>query len=139
MTTCATSIAVLATWLAISPAAARSETYPQLISTQYDRRAGLPAGATKPILALETVDRSKLPDGAIVSATAKSASGRIWLLTNHGPFRATADGYEPLVVGPRVLEPGQPELRGSARMTALVADHLGHCQATLILTPFDLY
>ena len=48
------------------------------------------------------------------------------MLTDKGPFRSSAGGYEPLVVGPRQLEPGQPSVNGKTRITALVADPLGH-------------
>jgi two component regulator with propeller domain len=120
------SFVILASWLAICPPAARSGTYPQLISTQYDKRAALPAGALKPAVALEHVDSNKLPNGLKVTSTARSANGRIWLLTDQGPFRSTATGYEPLVVGPRQLEPGQPPVTGNAQITALVADKPGH-------------
>jgi len=72
------------------------------------------------------MDRTKLPEGVNVTSTAKAANGQIWLLTDHGPFRSMAGGYEPLVLGGRQLEPGQPEVRGNARITALVADKLGH-------------
>ena len=77
-------------------------------------------------MVLEDVDKSKLPAGVRVTSTAKSASGRIWLLTDQGPFRSSATGFEPLVVGPRQLEPGQAAVVGNPRITALVADQLGH-------------
>ena len=113
-------------WLTICAAPARSGTYLQLISKQYDKRAALPEEARRPAMVLDDVDKSKLPSGVRVTSTAKSASGRIWLLTDQGPFRSSATGFEPLVVGPRQLEPGQAPVVGNPRITALVADQLGH-------------
>ena len=120
------SFAVLAIWLAIFPPTAPAAKYPQLISTQYDKQAVLPVEVHKPAITLEHVDRTKLPNGVKVSATARSATGQLWLLTDHGPFRSMARGYEPLIVGPRKLEPGQAEVRENAQITALVADRSGH-------------
>ena len=120
------SLATIVSWFTICPVAARSGTFPQLISVQYDKRAALPDEARRPAVALADVDMSKLPNGAKVTATAKTGGGRIWLLTDKGPFRSSATGFEPLVVGPRQLEPGQPAVVGNPRITALVADQLDH-------------
>ena len=87
---------------------------------------GSPDQARRPAVALDEVDKSKLPGGVKVTATARSVSGRIWLLTDQGAFRSTATSFEPLVVGPRQLEPGQPAVDDKPRITALVADQLGH-------------
>ena len=51
----------------IDPAALRSATYPQLISTQYDKGASLPERARRPAASLEVIDKAKLPSGAGVS------------------------------------------------------------------------
>jgi hypothetical protein len=123
------SLVVLGICLAISPPAAHSGPYPQLISTQFDKRSALPDGARKPPGVLEDIDTTKLPEGAKVIATARAASGRIWLLTDRGAFRSTGAGYEPLAVGARRLEPGQPPVPATARITALAADPLGHIWA----------
>jgi ligand-binding sensor domain-containing protein len=61
-----------------------------------------------------------------VRATARAARGRTWVFTDQGAFRSTADGYEPLEVGPRRPEPGQPRVPASARITDLAADPIGH-------------
>ena len=37
----------------------------------------------------------------------------------------TGDGYEPLEVGPRQLEPGQPSVKANARVVAVEADGVG--------------
>jgi hypothetical protein len=120
------SLAVIGLSSATWPAGAHSGTYPQLIATQYGKDQALPEGARKPTVVFENVDRTKLPKGVNVIATAKAASGRTWVLTDAGPFRSAPGGYEPLFVGARRLEPGQPEVPGTAQITALVADQLGH-------------
>jgi hypothetical protein len=112
--------------MTICVAPARSGTYLQLISTLYDKRAALPDEARRPAVALAEVDRSKLPSGVRVLSTAKSARGRIWLLTDQGAFRSSATGFEPLVIGPRQLEPGQTTVVGNPRIKSLVADQVGH-------------
>src|SRR5262249_9654985 len=61
-----------------------------------------------------------------VLATARAASGRTWVLTDQGPFRSTAGGFEPMEVGPRHPEPGQPAVNVRARVTDLAADPTGH-------------
>ncbi len=121
-----TSIAALSIWLAFFSPVARSGTYPQLISEQFDKRGALPEEARRPAIALEQIDPAKLPAGAKVTATARSASGQIWLLSDKGAFRSKAAGFEPLGVGPRQLEPGQAPVPDGARITALVADRIGH-------------
>ena len=111
--------------LAHWPGVASSATYPQLISTQYAKGTEPPDGAAKPVNSFEEVDRSKLPEELKVLAAARAASGRVWVLTDDGPYRSTEDGYERLEVGPRHPEPGQGEVRWNARITDLVADPLG--------------
>jgi ligand-binding sensor domain-containing protein len=119
-------LAAVACGTAICPVCARPEAFPQLISTETDKRAALPDGARRPAAMLDDVDKTKLPPGTKVLSTAKAASGRVWLLTDHGAFRSTTGGYEPLGIGPRQREPGQPDVRSDARITALAADPIGH-------------
>lgn len=111
--------------LAFSPGAAPGASYPQLISTQYAKGDRLPDGVAKPIRSFDEVDRSKLPEGLTVLAAAKSAGGRVWVLTDDGPYKSTGDGYERLDVGPHHPEPGQGKTRWNAKITDLVADPLG--------------
>ena len=111
--------------LALAPTAARSGTYPQLIATQYARDAKLPDGVARPEPRFDEVDRSRLPEGLKVLAAARAANGRVWVLTDGGPFRSTADGYERLEVGPRHPEPGQREVHWNTRIQTLTADPLG--------------
>jgi hypothetical protein len=120
----ATFVALAFGW-ALCPVLAGSEPFPQLIATKYDKRAA-PDGARRPAAVLDGVDKTKLPQGVRVLATARTASGRVWVLTDRGPFRSTAGGYEPLEVGSRHPEPGQPIVNATARITDLVADPVGH-------------
>jgi ligand-binding sensor domain-containing protein len=120
------SVAAIAVWLAIGQNLARSGTYPKLVPTQYDLRARLPDRARRPAVVLDEVDKSNLPGGVKVSATARSASGQIWLLTDQGAFRLTPTAFEPLVERPRPLERGQPAFNDKPRVKALVFDQLGH-------------
>ncbi|WZO97874.1 hypothetical protein EP7_004926 [Isosphaeraceae bacterium EP7] len=120
------SVAATAALLALCPASARSGTYPQLVATQYDAGAKVPP----PTVVLPDLDASKLPPGAKVISSARAASGRVWVLTDQGPFRSTAGGgFEPLDIGPHVLEPGQPEVRWGAKISSLVSDPTGHIWA----------
>jgi Two component regulator propeller len=119
-------ITALICWLGIVSSLARAGTFPQLVSTRYDRNGPLPSGAEKPRVVLEEADPRSLPEGAVVRATARAAGGRVWILTDRGPFRSTATGFEPLESGPRRLEPRQPAVRGGARITALASDRSGH-------------
>ena len=122
----ATFIALVSGW-AVLPAVARAEPFPQLISTQYEKGAALPDGARRPAAAVGDVDRSRLPRGAKVRATARSASGRTWVLTDQGPFRSTAGGIR--TAGSRAASaragPARREHLG-ARITDLAADPVGH-------------
>lgn len=111
--------------LTLCPGVAPAATYPQLISTQYAKDAELPDGAAKPERSFDEVDRSKLPEGLKILAAAKAASGRVWVLTDDGPYKSTDNGYERLDVGPWHPEPGQGEVRWNAKITELVADTLG--------------
>jgi hypothetical protein len=117
-------IAVLV--VGIQPAKpADSGKFLQLTSVQYAQGAPLPADFQRPPDRYEFVSTEKLPTGAKVRSAAKSASGRVWVITDRGPFRSTIDGYEPLEVGPRQLEPGQPQVEASARVVAVAADGVG--------------
>jgi ligand-binding sensor domain-containing protein len=118
--------AALMWWSAMFPAAARQGTFPQLISTRYEAGRGVPAEARKPAPAVTDVGTNKLPEGERVISMAKSASGRVWLLTDRGLYRLAAGGFEQIPFGGRRREPGQPEVRGPAQVTALAADRLGH-------------
>ncbi len=102
-------------WVALSSCCARGGTFPQLVSTQFDRKGALPSGAEKPRIVLEPIDRRALPQGAVVRQTAKAAGGRVWILTDRGAFRSTTTGFEPLEVGPRRLEPRQLPAQGGAQ------------------------
>ena len=59
-------------------------------------------------LDFDFVATEKLPAGAKVLSAARSAGGRVWVVTDRGAFRSSGDSYRPLEVGPRQLEPGQP-------------------------------
>ncbi len=117
--------AVVGLWSVLAPLTASAATYPQLMATKYENGAPLPEGVARPEPTFDEVDRSKLPDGAKVTAAARSASGRLWVVTDRGPFRSTADGFEPLEVGPRHPEPGQPEVHWNTRVQTVTADPLG--------------
>lgn len=112
-------------WLALAPTMVRAATYPQLVATKYEHGAALPEGVAKPEPTFDEVDRSKLPAGVEVLAAARSASGSLWLATSAGPFRSTADGFQPLEIGPRHPEPGQPEVHWNTKVQTVVADTLG--------------
>jgi hypothetical protein len=106
-------------------AAAPAFTYPQLIATQYKSGAQLPVDSARPVPGYEFVATAKLPKGAKVLSAAKSAGGRVWVVTDRGNLRSSGDGYEPLEVGSRQLEPGQPQVTASARIVAVAADGVG--------------
>lgn len=118
-------LAVAGITFASLPGVAPGASYPQLIATQYPKGAALPDGVSKPVETFPEVDRSKLPEGRTILSAARAASGRVWVLTDDGPYQSTARGYERLDVGPRHPEPGQGEVHWNARITALVADPLG--------------
>jgi hypothetical protein len=121
------TIAFASCWLAMFPAEVHSSTFPQLISTQYAKGAALPDGVVKPVAELDDVDKTKLPEGVkAIRATAMTRGGRLWILTDRGAFRSTESRFEPLLVGPRQREPGQPDVHSDAPINALVADKIGH-------------
>jgi hypothetical protein len=124
-TTLAAFVTLLCGW-AVYPVLAFSEPFTQLVSTRYENGAALPDGARRPASVLLDVARTKLPAGARVLATARAASGRTWVLTDLGPFRSNGGGFEPLEVGPRQPEPGQPAVITPATITDLAADSVGH-------------
>ncbi|AMV38949.1 hypothetical protein [Planctomyces sp. SH-PL62] len=117
--------ALVGLWLAVAPAIATAGTYPQLVATKYAKGAALPEGVARPVPTFDEVDRSKLPKGLTVLAAARAANGRVWVLTDDGPFRSTATGYEPLEVGPRHPEPGQPGVDWNTKIQTMTADPLG--------------
>jgi hypothetical protein len=104
-------------------------TYPQLISTQYPDRNKLPANFAAPAPAYDFVDKSKLPTGARVLSAARSADGKIWVVTDKGAFVSSADEYAPLNLDVRHPEPGQPEVEAHTRLAAVAADRVGHLWA----------
>jgi hypothetical protein len=112
-------------WLVLAPWIAQAVTYPQLVATKYEHGEALPEGVTRPEPTFDEVDRSKLPEGAKVLSAARSASGRLWVVTDVGSFRSTADGFEPLEIGPRHPEPGQPEIHWNTAVQTVTADALG--------------
>jgi hypothetical protein len=104
--------------------------YPQLISTQYPDRTKLPAGFAAPAPAYDFVDRAKLPAGAKLLSAARSATGKVWVVTDKGTFSRGADGtYAPLDLAPRHPEPGQPPTPPGARVVAVAADRVGYLWA----------
>ncbi|MDG3003691.1 hypothetical protein [Paludisphaera mucosa] len=111
--------------LASAPGRATSATYPQLVATRYAKGASLPEGVSRPSPSFDFVDRSKLPEGLKVLSAARAANGRIWVLTEDGPFRSTEAGYERLEVGPRHPEPGQQQVPWNTKIKTLTADRLG--------------
>ncbi len=99
--------------------------YLQLISTRYATVESLPADFARPAVRIDFVEIAKLPAGAKVLSAARAASGRVWVVTDAGAFRSAGDRYDPLEVGPRQLEPGQPAVKASARVVAVAADGVG--------------
>ncbi len=108
---------------------ALARVYPQLISIQYADRSKLPADFAVPAPAFDFVDQTKLPAGARVRSAAKSASGKIWVVTDKGAFAATAQAYVPLELAPRRPELGQPQVPANACVVAVAADRAGHLWA----------
>src|SRR4029077_11189846 len=98
-----------------------AETYPQLISTRYSDRSKLPADFVTPPETYEFVDKAKLPQGAKVLSAAKSATGKVWIVTDKGTFTAKGDAYAPLEIGPRHPELGHPPVPANARIAAVAA------------------
>ena len=118
------ALAVL--WLALATGVASADGYPQLLSTKYPKNAPLPDGVVRPSPAFEEIDRSRLPQGRKVLAAAKAADGTVWVLTDQGPLRSTATGFDPLEIGPRRPEPGQPQVHWNTQIRTLTSDTLGH-------------
>ena len=116
----------IATSLALLAAPASAGTYLQLISTRYDAAAGLPADFARPTPRYDFVTTGKLPAGAKVLSAARSAGGRVWVVTDRGAFRSSGETYEPLEVGPKQLEPGQPAVKANVQVVAVAADDVGH-------------
>lgn len=102
--------------------------YFQLIATRYPAGATLPADFSRPAHSYDFVAKDKLPSGAKILSAAKAAGGAVWVLTDKGPFRSGEGNgdYVPLEVGPRVLEPGQPNVDTFTRINHIVGDSLGH-------------
>jgi hypothetical protein len=108
---------------------ALADTYPQLISTQYPDRNKLPADFAAPVSAFDFVDKSKLPASAKLLSAARSAGGKIWIVTDKGTFAGDAAGYAPLNLVPSRPEPLQPPVPANARVVAVAADRVGHLWA----------
>lgn len=101
-------------------------TYPQLIATRYAPGVSRPPGADPPTPAFDFIDPAALPPGSELLSAARSASGSAWVMTDHGPFRSTPEGYVPLEVGPRNPEPGAPPVNPLTRVVAIANDTTGH-------------
>ena len=84
-----------------------------------------PPTAPVPRPDLTSSPRTSCPRVRKYSSAARSAGGRVWVVTDRGAFRSSGDGYEPLEVGPRQLEPGQPQVKAGARVVAVAADGVG--------------
>jgi hypothetical protein len=112
--------------LCLQVAPASAGTYLQLMSTRYETAAGLPGDFARPVARFDFVATEKLPAGAKVLSAAQSASGRVWVVTDRGAFRSSGAIYEPLEVGPRQLEPGQPPVKADVHLVAVVSDAVGH-------------
>lgn len=104
-------------------------TFPQLIATRYPDRGKLPADFAVSAAAYDFVEKGKLPAGAKVLSAARSASGKVWVVTDRGTFAGRGGGFVPLEVGPRNPEPGSPPFRASPRVSAVAADRMGHLWA----------
>ncbi len=115
--------------MTLPPQHCRADTYPQLIATRYPDRRHLPAGCAAPAPAYDFVDRSKLPAGAKLLSAARSAAGRVWVVTDGGAFAGGPDGYAPLHLVPRHPEPGQAPAPAPGRVVAVAADRAGHLWA----------
>src|SRR5262245_12526306 len=102
------------------------DSYRQLLATRYEQGETPPSFTARPARSFDFVDRARLPQGASVLSAARAASGRVWVVTDRGAFRSSGEGYEPLEVGPRRPEPGQPEVKPSAQVVEVVGDPVGH-------------
>jgi hypothetical protein len=101
-------------------------TFPQLVSTHYPEHTKLPPDFVRPEGSWDFVAANKLPPGAKVLSVARAASGRVWVVTDQGAYRSSGNGYEPLEIGPRRPEPGQPPVNPGARVVEVVGDSIGH-------------
>jgi hypothetical protein len=122
---------MMAVVLGVPPASPPSQepsrhTFLQLVSTIYVQGSPSPAELARPARTFPFVLAEKLPRNGKLLSAARSASGRLWLVTDRGAFRSSADGYEPLEVGPRSPEPGQPEVKPGVRVVEVAADPIGH-------------
>ena len=103
--------------------------YPQLVSTRYARGSKLPDGVKQPTPSFDFVNKAGLPVDAKVLSAAKSASGRIWVVTEKGAFRSEGNGFEPIVKPQKPRELNEPPILPEVRVVAVTVDRLGHIWA----------
>lgn len=121
------TLAITAVLLAVTSLRAQSSQepkYPQLVSTQYADRAGLPASFKKPTARVGALRADKSPEGKVLSQ-ARSAGGHVWLVTEKGAFREEGNGHVPLEAGPTRFEPGQPRIPAKLRIVEVASDLIG--------------
>ncbi len=123
---CFSRAAFLSAAVLLAPLSANAGTYPQLVSTRYAGGKGLPADFAAPEPTYDFVDRAKLPAGARVLSAARSAAGKLWVVTDKGAFASSANEYVPLNFVPRRPERGQPPFAVDAPVVAVAADRDGH-------------
>jgi hypothetical protein len=69
-----------------------------------------------------------LPANSKVLSAARSASGKIWIVTGQGALQSTGAGYAPLVLPPP--PPGaEPGLTGTPKVVAVASDAIGNIWA----------
>ena len=115
-----------ATVLCLQAAPAAAGTYLQLMSTRYEAGASKLADFARPVARFDFVAAEKLPAGARVLSAARSAGGRVWVVTDRGAFRSSGEIYEPLEAGPKQLEPGQPPVKANVQVVAVASNAVGH-------------
>lgn len=108
--------------------AQKTMTFPQLIATRYPTGATLPAEGMPPAPTYDFVDRTKLPTGAKLLSAAQTKSGAIWVLTDHGTFRAEGGKYVPFDL-PLTFKPHQPQVHADTQLKQLTSDGVGYIWA----------
>src|SRR2546421_2510441 len=129
------------------------KSYPQLISSRYTQKDGIPRTGAERIkvadgvvtvtfadrwaqfdgrrwlapmatLSVARVQRKGLPQGAWQHHEALTKSGDLWISTDHGTFKGKGESFRSLEL-PRTYKPNQPGVHADAEIRDLVKDNAG--------------
>ena len=74
-------------------AQAPAQTYPQLIATLYPTGTPAPSSGNMPAADYAFVERTLLPEGAVITSAARTRQGEEWVVTDRGSFRRIDGKY----------------------------------------------